>query len=60
MSTSTRCFRHTYWLASCDDCTAWYLPRAIAARDAAARRSAEVLTFVPAGARRPLPALHAA
>jgi hypothetical protein len=60
MTASTRCYRHSHWLASCDDCVAWHLPRAIAARDAAARRGAEVLTLVPATARRPRPVLRAA
>jgi hypothetical protein len=25
--TTTRCFRHSRWIASCSDCTAWHLAR---------------------------------
>ncbi|MGY1590825.1 hypothetical protein ACI789_23615 [Geodermatophilus sp. SYSU D00965] len=25
--TTTRCFRHSRWIASCADCTAWHLTR---------------------------------
>jgi hypothetical protein len=24
---TTRCYRHTRWIAACTDCTAWYLAR---------------------------------
>jgi hypothetical protein len=52
-------------LAYCEDCTAWHLSRAIAARDAAVRDAVvggrpPVLTLVPATADRPARALTVA
>jgi hypothetical protein len=64
MSAPTRCLRHLRWLAYCEDCTAWHLSRAIAARDAAVRDAVggrpPVLTLVPAIADRPARALTVA
>jgi hypothetical protein len=59
MSAPTPCLRHSRrWLAYCDDCTAWHLSRAIAARDAAARDTAARDTAVrDATARGTAPAL---
>ena len=53
------CYKHTRWMASCDDCTTWHLGRQIAARDADTR-TAPVLTLVRSADRRPAAALRTA
>jgi hypothetical protein len=56
MAPSTHCPRHAprIWMASCPDCTAWHLARAIALRDHASASSAGTMPPVslPAPRRR--------
>jgi hypothetical protein len=40
MNATTPCYRHSTWLASCDDCTDWHLACLRARRNAAAQQTA--------------------